>query len=249
VSLLELDALQKTFAGLTVTDGVSLTVEDGEIHAIIGPNGAGKTTLVHQISGTLRPDSGTIRFAGADISAWSLPRRARAGLARSFQITSIIPGFSVLENVALAVQAHSGSSFRFVRPARGERGLNDAALAALDQLGLAAKAETMAGTLSHGEKRQLELAMALVTNPRLLLLDEPLAGAGAAESERLVALLDGLRTRFGILLVEHDMQAVFALANRISVLVGGRVVITGTADEVRQHPEVREAYLGEDELA
>jgi branched-chain amino acid transport system ATP-binding protein len=155
----------------------------------------------------------------------------------------------VLENVALAVQAHSGSSFRFVRPARGERRLNDAALAALDQLGLAAKAETMAGTLSHGEKRQLELAMALVTNPRLLLLDEPLAGAGAAETERLVALLDGLRTRFGILLVEHDMQAVFALANRISVLVGGRVVITGTADEVRQHPEVREAYLGEDELA
>ena len=248
-ALLELRGLRKRFGGLTVTDNVSLSVLPGEIHAVIGPNGAGKTTLISLISGTLPPDSGTVLFAGADVTHRTLPHRARLGLARSFQITSVIPGFSALENAALAAQAHTGSSFRFLRPVRRDAALNDAARQALDQVGLGPRAETLAGTLSHGEKRQLELAVALASNPRLLLLDEPLAGAGAEETERLVALLASLRGRFGILLVEHDMQAVFALADRISVLVYGRIVVTGDATTIRSHPEVRAAYLGEDELA
>jgi branched-chain amino acid transport system ATP-binding protein len=247
--LLELHALNKRFGGLLVTDNVSLTVVANEIHAIIGPNGAGKTTLMGLVSGTITPDSGSIRITGHDVTTWPLPRRARLGLARSFQITCTIPGFSAFENVALAVQATSGSSFRFLRPARSERHLNQQAAAALDQVGLAHRAATIAGTLSHGEKRQLELAIALALQPRLLLLDEPLAGAGAEESARLIALLHSLRARFGILLVEHDMQAVFALANRISVLVQGRIVVTGDAATIRDHPEVRAAYLGEDEIA
>ncbi|MGI4946135.1 MAG: ABC transporter ATP-binding protein [Janthinobacterium lividum] len=247
--LLHLRGLRKRFGGLTVTDDVSLTVMQGEIHAIIGPNGAGKTTLIHQISGTLRPDAGSVVFAGQDVTAWPLPRRARAGLARSFQITCFIPGFTALENAALAVQAGSGSSFRFVGRVSKDEGLNAAARAALDRVGLGTKATTLAGSLSHGEKRQLELAVALATRPRLLLLDEPLAGAGHEETARLIALLGGLRSEFGILLVEHDMDAVFALADRISVLVYGRLVVTGTAEEIRAHPEVRSAYLGEDEMA
>ncbi len=247
--LLELRGLCKRFGGLTVTDAVSLTVLPGEIHALIGPNGAGKTTLIHQVSGTLRPDSGAVLIAGQDVTGWSLPRRARLGLGRSFQVTSIVPGFTALENVALAVQARSGSSFRFVRPVSREAALNAAALAALGRVLLGHRAEVPAATLSHGEKRQLELAVALAAGPRLLLLDEPLAGAGPEETERLIALLGGLRDQFGILLVEHDMQAVFALADRISVLVYGRIVVTGTAAEIRAHPEVRSAYLGEDAIA
>ncbi len=247
--LLELRGLSKNFGALTVTSDVSLSVLPGEIHAIIGPNGAGKTTLIHQISGTLRPDRGTIRFAGQDVTALPFERRARLGLARSFQITSIVPGFTALENVALAVQARSGSSFRFLRPVAGEAALNGEARAALDIVGLGRVADRSAAALSHGEKRQLELAIAIAMNPRLLLLDEPLAGAGPEETERLIDILRGLRSRYGILLVEHDMQAVFALADRISVLVYGRVIVTGTVDEIRGHPEVRTAYLGEDALA
>jgi branched-chain amino acid transport system ATP-binding protein len=247
--LLELRGLRKRFGGLTVTDGVSLTVNPGEIHAVIGPNGAGKTTLIHQISGTLRPDEGAVIFAGQDVTSWSFPRRARAGLARSFQITCIVPGFTALENVALAVQARSGSSFRFFRRAGSEAALNNRARAALDSVGLGHRADVVAGSMSHGEKRQLELAVALAAEPRLMLLDEPLAGAGPEETERLIALLRSLRQRYGILLVEHDMRAVFALADRISVLVYGRVVVTGTVEEIRAHPEVRSAYLGEDEMA
>jgi branched-chain amino acid transport system ATP-binding protein len=244
--LLELRGLHKRFGGLTVTGNVSLTVLPGEIHAIIGPNGAGKTTLIGLISGTLPPDRGTVHLAGHDITAWTLPQRVRLGLARSFQVTSVIPGFTALENVALAVQARGGSSFRFVRPVRHDKALNHEARAVLDRIGLGHRAEALTATLSHGEKRQLELAVALATNPKLLLLDEPLAGAGAEETERLIALLRSLRGRFGILLVEHDMQAVFALADRISVLVYGRVVVTGPPDAIRDHPEVRSAYLGED---
>ncbi|MBK1837133.1 ABC transporter ATP-binding protein [Azospirillum sp. YIM B02556] len=247
--LLELRGLSKNFGALTVTSDVSLTVLPGEIHAIIGPNGAGKTTLIHQISGTLRPDRGTIRFAGQDVTALPFERRARLGLARSFQITSIVPGFTALENVALAVQARSGSSFRFLRPVANEKALNEEARAALDTVGLGRVADRGAAALSHGEKRQLELAIAIAMNPRLLLLDEPLAGAGPEETERLIGILRELRSRYGILLVEHDMQAVFALADRISVLVYGRVIVTGTVDEIRDHPEVRTAYLGEDALA
>jgi branched-chain amino acid transport system ATP-binding protein len=197
----------------------------------------------------LRPDGGTIRLAGRDVTPWSLPRRVRHGLGRSFQVTSVIPGFTALENVALAVQARTGSSFRFLRRVRDEVALNRAARAVLDQVGLGHQADTLTGTLSHGEKRQVELAVVLATQPKLLLLDEPLAGAGAEETQRLVALLRSLRGGFGLLLVEHDMQAVFALADRISVLVSGRIVITGSPDEIRDHPEVRTAYLGQDLLA
>ncbi len=245
--LLELRDLRKHYGGLAVTDGVSLDVQAGEIHAVIGPNGAGKTTLIHEMTGVVAPDSGRVLFAGRDVTRLSLPRRARAGLARSFQITSVVAGFTALENVALAAQARAGSSFRFLRPASTERALNDAALAALAEVGLAERASVPAGSLSHGEKRALELAIALATQPRLLLLDEPLAGAGPEETERLVALLTRLKARYTILLVEHDMQAVFALADRISVLVYGRVIATGGVGEIRANPEVRAAYLGEDE--
>jgi branched-chain amino acid transport system ATP-binding protein len=240
--------LRKRFGGLAVTDDVSLDVQPGEIHAVIGPNGAGKTTLINEISGVLPVDEGMITFEGRDITALSLPRRARLGLARSFQITSVVPAFTALENVALAVQARSGSSFRFFRPASTEAQLNAPAMAALDQVGLAARAATPAGAMSHGEKRQLELAIALATEPRMLLLDEPLAGAGPEETERLIAILRGLKARYAILLVEHDMQAVFALADRISVLVYGRVIATGMPDTIRANPEVRAAYLGEDDI-
>ena len=247
--LLELRGLCKRYGGLTVADDVSLTVLPGEIHAIIGPNGAGKTTLIGMISGTLPPDRGTVHLAGHDITGWSLPRRARLGLARSFQVTSVIPGFTAQENVALAVQGRRGSSFRFFGRVCDEDALNHAARAGLDRVGLGARADALSGTLSHGENRRLELAVVLATEPRLLLLDEPLAGAGAEETERLVALLRSLRGRFGMLVVEHDMQAVFALADRISVLVYGRVIVTGPPDAIRDHPEVRAAYLGDDALA
>jgi branched-chain amino acid transport system ATP-binding protein len=244
--LLRLDDLRKHYGGLAVTDGVSLDVIPGEIHAVIGPNGAGKTTLIHEITGVVPPDSGRILFDGLDVTRLSLPRRVRAGLARTFQITSILPGFTVLANVALAAQARAGSSFRFLRPAAREAALNAAAMEALDLVGLSDRAALPAGALSHGEKRALELAIALATKPRLLLLDEPLAGAGPEETDRLVALLRRLGAAYTILLVEHDMQAVFALADRISVLVYGRVIATGSVPEIRANAEVRAAYLGED---
>ena len=247
-ALLSLRNLRKRFGGLAVTDDVSLDVRPGEIHAVIGPNGAGKTTLINEISGVLPLDSGQILFEGRDITALSMPRRARLGLARSFQITSVIPAFTALENVALAVQAGAGSSFRFLRPAASEEQLNAPAMVALDQVGIAARAHTPAGAMSHGEKRQLELAIALATQPRLLLLDEPLAGAGPEETERLVGILRGLKQRYTIVLVEHDMQAVFAMADRISVLVYGRVIATGTPEAIRGNAEVRAAYLGEDDI-
>jgi branched-chain amino acid transport system ATP-binding protein len=245
--LLRLLDLRKHYGGLAVTDGVSLDVLPGEIHAVIGPNGAGKTTLIHEISGIVAPDAGRILFAGADVTRLSLPARVRAGLARSFQITSIVPGFSTIENVALAAQARAGSSFRFAFPAARERALNAAAMEALDLVGLADRATVTAGALSHGEKRALEIAIALATRPRLLLLDEPLAGTGAEEAERLVTLLTRLRAAITILLVEHDMQAVFALADRVSVLVQGRVIATGSVAGIRANAEVRAAYLGEDD--
>jgi branched-chain amino acid transport system ATP-binding protein len=247
--LLDLRHLNKRFGGLRVADNVSLIVQPNEIHAVIGPNGAGKTTLMGLVSGTIAPDSGTVCIAGRDVTHWSAPRRTRLGLARSFQVTCIVPAFSALENAALAAQARTGSSFRFLKPARTERRLNDQAHIALEQVGLAHRADAIADTLSHGEKRQLELAIALALQPRLLLLDEPLAGAGAEESARLIALLDSLRARLGIMLVEHDMQAVFALADRISVLVQGRILVTGDPAAIRDHPEVRAAYLGDDDIA
>ncbi|MCA3349114.1 MAG: ABC transporter ATP-binding protein [Roseomonas sp.] len=247
-ALLSIQGLCKHYGGLAVTNDVSLEVYPGEIHALIGPNGAGKTTLIHQVTGTVAPDAGRVVFAGVDITRFSFPRRVHAGLARSFQITSIIAGFSVLENVALAAQAKSGSSFRFFRAAASEEALNGAARDALAEVGLTDRAAIMAGALSHGEKRALEIAIALATQPRLLLLDEPLAGAGPEETERLITLLRRLKSRYAILLVEHDMQAVFALADRISVLAEGRIIASGSTTEIRASDEVRAAYLGEEEI-
>ena len=247
-ALLSVRGLRKHYGGLAVTNNVSLEVQPGEIHALIGPNGAGKTTLIHQITGTVMPDAGRVIFAGRDITRLSLPQRVHAGLARSFQITSIIAGFSVLENVTLAAQGQSGSSFRFFRAAAGEAALNENARAALAEVGLADRASIIAGALSHGEKRALEIAIALATRPKLLLLDEPLAGAGPEETEKLITLLRGLKSRYAVLLVEHDMQAVFALADRISVLAEGRIIASGSTADIRLSAEVRAAYLGEEEV-
>ena len=244
--VLRLEALNKSFGGLTVTSNVTFEVAAGELHAVIGPNGAGKTTLINQISGLIVPDSGRIFFSGCDVTALSAPRRAALGLARTFQITSILPAFSVIENVALAVQARIGSSFRFFGRASAEEALNTPAMVALAEVGLADRADVLAGHLSHGEKRALELAIALAMQPRLLLLDEPMAGAGRDESRRLIAVLARLKGRFPILLVEHDMTAVFALADRISVLLYGQILTSGTPDAVRADPQVVAAYLGEE---
>jgi len=244
--VLRLDDLHKNFGGLTVTDGVTFEVAAGELHAVIGPNGAGKTTLINQISGLLAPDAGRIVFCDSDITALPMSARASLGLARSFQITSILPGFSALENVALAVQARSGSSFRFFGRADAERALNEQASAALAEVGLGGRADVAAGHLSHGEKRALELAIALAMEPKLLLLDEPMAGAGRDETERLVAVLARLKGRFPMVLVEHDMTAVFALADRISVLIYGRILASGAPDKVRADPAVVAAYLGDE---
>jgi branched-chain amino acid transport system ATP-binding protein len=244
--LLEVDRLRKTYGALVVTDDVSLSVAPGHLHAIIGPNGAGKTTLIHQISGLASSEAGRIRFAGEDVTRLPMHQRVQRGLARSFQITSVLPGFSALENVALAVQARSGSNFRFFGRAADEPALNRPALDCLDLVGLADRAAIPAGLLSHGEKRQLELAIALATEPKLLLLDEPLAGTGHEESERVIETLRALKARYTIVLIEHDMDAVFALADRVSVLVYGRVIATDTPDRIRINPDVRAAYLGEE---
>jgi branched-chain amino acid transport system ATP-binding protein len=244
--LLELRHLRKAYGALTVTDDVSLAVPEGELHAIIGPNGAGKTTLIHQISGLIPSGSGQVLFAGEDVTRRSMAERVRLGLARSFQITSILPAFSVLENVALAVQARSGSSFRMVGVAAREPALNEPALDRLALVGLAHRAGTPAGLLSHGEKRLLELAIALATKPKLLLLDEPLAGTGHEESHRVTEILRRLKGQYTIVLIEHDMEAVFSLADRVSVLVYGRLIATDRPERIRANAEVRTAYLGEE---
>ena len=242
--MLEVRALTKQFGALRASDGIDFDVAEGETHAVIGPNGAGKTTFISQLAGNLRPDSGRVRFAGADITALPAPRRARLGLARSFQITSVYPDFSVLHNVALAIQAHSGHSFRFWRDARSDPALIEPARKVLDNLGLGGRSDVLAVNLSHGEQRQLEVAIALATAPRILLLDEPMAGMGIEESQRMIALLASLKRRHTIILVEHDMDAVFRLADRISVLVYGRVIATDTPERIRANEEVRRAYLG-----
>jgi branched-chain amino acid transport system ATP-binding protein len=243
--LLRLEGLRKSFGSLVVTDNLTLDIIPGETHAIIGPNGAGKTTLINEISGLVAPDDGKILFAGADVSRLPPQTRAMRGLARTFQITSIVPGFPVLENVALAVQARSGTSFRLFGRAADEAALNGPAMAALEQTGLAGRAQVGAGDLSHGEKRALELAIALAMKPKLLLLDEPMAGIGREETEQQIELLTRLKGRVTMILVEHDMAAVFALADRISVMIGGRILVTGTPERVRADPQVATAYLGE----
>jgi branched-chain amino acid transport system ATP-binding protein len=244
--LLTVEKIRKSFGALLATDGVDFDVREGETHAVIGPNGAGKTTFIKQISGELRPDAGSIRFAGDDITHLPAPQRSRRGLARSFQITSIYRDFSTLDNVALAVQAHAGHSFRFWKPARDDKALTGPAMRILEQVGLHDRLSVLAANLSHGEQRQLEIAMALASEPRLLLLDEPVAGMGTEESARMVSFLSTLKGAKTMVLVEHDMDAVFTLADRISVLVYGRIIATGTPAEIRANPEVRAAYLGED---
>ncbi|HYI85544.1 MAG TPA: ABC transporter ATP-binding protein [Burkholderiales bacterium] len=244
--MLEVRGLTKTFGALRATDGIDFDVAEGETHAVIGPNGAGKTTFISQLAGNLRPDTGSVRFAGADITNLSAPRRARMGLARSFQITSVYPEFSALDNVALAVQAHSGHSFRFWRTARGDPALVEPARKVLDEVGLSSRTDVLAANLAHGEQRQLEVAMALATGPRLLLLDEPMAGMGTEESHRMIALLQKLKQKKTIILVEHDMDAVFRLADRISVLVYGKVIATDVPEKIKMNQDVRKAYLGEE---
>jgi len=243
--LLRIRGLSKRFGGIAAADEISLDIAAGELHAVIGPNGAGKTTLIAQLTGEIRPDGGSIEFDGEDVTALQVYRRSALGLARSFQITSVFPDFSALDNVALAVQAQAGHSFRFWADARRDSTLREPALAALARVGLAERAGMLAAKLSHGEQRQLEIAMALATRPRMLLLDEPMAGMGVRESARIVALLRELKRELTILLVEHDMEAVFALADRITVLVYGRVIASGAPEAVRADAEVRRAYLGE----
>jgi branched-chain amino acid transport system ATP-binding protein len=245
--VLQVEGLVKRFGGLLATDHLSLALAPGEIHAIIGPNGAGKTTLIHQLSGDLRPDEGRILFNGRDVTALPPYQRALAGFGRSYQITSVFADFTALQNVALSVQAHAGHSFHFLRRADRDAALTGPARAALAQVGLAERADTPVAEMAHGERRQLEIAMTLAGQPSLLLLDEPMAGMSHAESENVVALLRTLKGRYTILLVEHDMDAVFALADRITVLVYGRAIASGTPDEIRQSAEVRMAYLGDQE--
>jgi len=243
--LLRIENLIKRFGGIVATDNLSLDIARGELHAIIGPNGAGKTTLISQLIGQLRPTAGAIRFAGEDITHLPAWKRSHMGLARSFQITSLLPNFTAADNVALAAQAKSGHSFRFLGNARKERGLRATALAALERVGLAGRADVVVSRLSHGEQRELELAVALATQPQLLLLDEPMAGLGATESARMVKLLADLRKEVTIVLVEHDMKAVFALADRITVLVYGRVIASDVPAAIRSNEEVKRAYLGD----
>jgi branched-chain amino acid transport system ATP-binding protein len=246
--MLVLREVSKRFGGVVATDRVNLELAPGEVHALIGPNGAGKTTLIGQISGSLATDSGSIVFDGADLTRKRQHERVAAGLARSYQITSIFKRFSVLDNLALAVQARSGSSFSFWRPVSAETALFDEARDLARQIGLAERLEATAATLAHGEQRALEVGLALATRPKLVLLDEPMAGMGPEESQRMMALVERIRAAVTVLLVEHDMDAVFRLADRITVLVNGRVIATGKPEEIRADPWVKRAYLG-DELA
>ena len=247
MTLLSVSALNKSYGALCVTDELSIEIVEGELHAIIGPNGAGKTTLISQLSGQSQPDSGQIIFDGIDITSMGIADRVHAGIARSFQVTTVLTGLSVLENVAIAIQAKSGSSFRFFAPVEKEATLNAKALDYLKQAGLQDKVDSKASALSHGDHRRLELAIALATDPKLLLLDEPLAGTGGEDAESLITLLAGLKGKITIVLIEHDMNAVFSLADRISVLVYGKIIVTGSPDQIRSNTAVRAAYLGDEE--
>ena len=246
--MLQIRQLTKRYGGLLATDQLSLSLPAGELHAIIGPNGAGKTTLIAQLSGEVVPDSGAIEFDGQDITALLPAQRALRGLARSYQITSVFPEFSVLENVTLAMQAHRGHSFGFWTPMLAQPALVEPAVRAIAQAGLSERCTSKVSELAHGERRQLELAMVLVAEPKLLLLDEPMAGMSHQESGNVVRTLQGLKGRYTMLLVEHDMDAVFALADRISVMVYGRIIASGTPDDIRNNEEVKIAYLGEEAL-
>jgi len=248
-SLLRIDGLNRRFGGVIASDAITLEIPRGEFHAIIGPNGAGKTTLIGLLAGEIAPQGGTIRFDGPDITSLPVHRRSQLGIARSFQITSLFREFTALDNVALAVQAHAGHSFRFWQDARRDDSLREPAVAALARVGLLGRADTRVDKLSHGEHRQLEIAVALATQPRLLLLDEPMAGMGPDESARMVGILRELKGDITTLLIEHDMETVFALADRITVLVYGRVIASGDPATVRADIAVREAYLGEQDAS
>jgi branched-chain amino acid transport system ATP-binding protein len=244
--VLDLRGVSKSFGALCATDDVWLTLMPGEIHALIGPNGAGKSTLMALISGRLKPDAGSIHFRGQEISGLSVAQRARLGLGRSFQISSLIPEYSARRNLMLALQARQGHPYRFLWPVRADRSLAEPARSILARVGLEGRASVPSAKLSHGERRLLEIAVALALEPKAFLLDEPMAGMGADGARQLTAFLDRLRAEAPILLVEHDMDAVFALADRVSVLSGGRVIAAGPVAEIRANPEVRRAYLGED---
>lgn len=245
MTLLDVRQLVKTYGGLTATDHLDLTVNAHELHAVIGPNGAGKSTLIHQLCGEVTPDSGHILFNGRNITRSSVSERALLGIARSYQITSVFNEFSALHNVMLAVQAHQGHSFRFWSAAGQDASLIKPAQHCLERVGLAHRAQVPAAFLAHGEQRQLELAMVLAGQPRLLLLDEPMAGMSQAESARMTELLQALKKDYAIVLVEHDMDAVFALADRMTVLVYGRALAVGSVDQIRANTEVQSAYLGD----
>jgi branched-chain amino acid transport system ATP-binding protein len=249
IDALSLQGLSKSFGAVRATNNVTLHVPKSECHAIIGPNGAGKTTLIGQITGELKPDAGRVFLFGADVTPWSVHQRALCGLARSFQITQLARGFTALDNVAFAVQAGQGHSFRFWRPVLNDARLRQPASEALEAVGLGDRADTMVEVLSHGERRQVELAVALAMQPRILLLDEPMAGMGPQESEQMLAILQRQKGRVTIVLVEHDMDVVFALADRISVLVDGAILATGAPDAIRADAAVRGAYLGTEAAA
>jgi branched-chain amino acid transport system ATP-binding protein len=246
MSLLAVNNLVKRYGGLTATDDLSFTVEPGELHAIIGPNGAGKSTLITQLAGEIRPDSGQILFNGTDITHEPVAQRALRGIARSYQITSVFPEFTALQNVMLTVQAHQGHSFRFWTPTLEQAELVEPAQQALQRVGLGERMHVPVADMAHGEQRQLELAMVLAGKPKLLLLDEPMAGMSQAESGQMTELLLSLKGHYGMVLVEHDMDAVFALADRITVLVYGRGIASGSVDQIRNSPDVKAAYLGDD---
>lgn len=245
-TLLEIQGLRKNFGALTAIDGLSLQLEKGKLHAVIGPNGAGKTTLIAQLSGELTPDAGSVLFQGEPITHWPIHKRVRHGIARSYQITSVFDELTIEDNVALAVQARKGHSFYFWKAASKDRSLREPALRILDQVGLAHRAPVLARNLAHGEKRQLEIAMTLASEPVLLLLDEPLAGMGKEESVQMIQLLMKLKNDYTILLVEHDMDAVFALSDHLTVLVYGKAIASGHPDTVRNNADVRIAYLGDE---
>lgn len=248
-AILRTERVTKRFGGLNAVDAVDFAMAEHDLVAVIGPNGAGKTTFINLLAGALRPDSGEVIFAGRRISSLSVHARAMAGITRSFQIASLFPDLTVVENVAIAAQAHAGHSFRFWRPVAGEKALRQKALRQLAELGLADSADRPARRLSHGEKRHLEIAMALVTEPRILLLDEPMAGLGIEEARRMISFIANLKRKFTILLVEHDMEAVFALADRVLVLASGAVVADGPPAAVRADRKVQLAYLGDEEEA
>ncbi len=239
--------VSKSFGALKASDDVSLDLRPGEIHALIGPNGAGKSTLIAQIAGGLKPDAGAIRFLGNDVTHLDTVGRAKLGLGRTFQVSALAMEYTALQNAVLGAMGASGGVFRFFRRALSDQSLRDAAEKALARVGLSDQAGTITSELSHGQRRQLEVAVALTLNPKAFLMDEPMAGLGEAGSKDMTGFLDSLRAEAPILLVEHDMDAVFTLADRISVLVYGRVIATGTADEIRNDPEVKRAYLGEDD--